>query len=284
MQLSTKFARHAPSLLSDTPLSNDQIRAVAPSIFSEDKHESRSDRYTYIPTITVLDKLRAEGFQPFMVCQTRVRNEGKREHTKHMIRLRHANQIAAREANEIILLNSHDGSSSYQMMAGMFRFVCKNGLVCGDVVEDVRVPHKGDIANDVVQGAYDVLDGFDLIREVREDLQGTHLDQGEQVAFARAALALRYEPKPPEDGQEQVQAAAPVTESQILRPHRHSDIAGDLWTTFNVVQENMIRGGLRGRTATGRKMQTRPVNGIDQGIKLNRALWVLAQEMQKMKG
>ncbi|CAB1371333.1 protein of unknown function (plasmid) [Denitratisoma oestradiolicum] len=79
----------------------------------------------------MLNGLRRGGFQPFMACQTRVRDDGKREHTKHMIRLRHADQIAGREANEIILLNSHDGTSSYQMLAGMFRFVCQNGMVCG---------------------------------------------------------------------------------------------------------------------------------------------------------
>src|SRR3546814_2716824 len=72
-----------------------------------------------------------------------------------MIRLRHASQINARgEANEIILLNSHDGTSSYRMLAGMFRFVCSNGLVCGDTVADVRVPHKGDVAGQVIEGAY----------------------------------------------------------------------------------------------------------------------------------
>ncbi|MNW03587.1 hypothetical protein D3C71_1995420 [compost metagenome] len=38
-------------------------------------------------------------------------------------RLRHASQINGREANEIILLNSHDGTSSYQMLAGMFRLL-----------------------------------------------------------------------------------------------------------------------------------------------------------------
>ena len=77
---------------------------------------SRSERYSYIPTAAVLTKLRAEGFQPFMVCQTRVRDAGKREHTKHLLRLRHASQINGREANEIILLNSHDGSSTYIML------------------------------------------------------------------------------------------------------------------------------------------------------------------------
>ena len=81
-----------------------------------------------------------------MVTQTRVRHDDRRDYTKHMIRLRHASQINGREANEIILLNSHDGTSSYQMLAGMFRFVCSNGLVCGDTVANVRVPHKGDVA------------------------------------------------------------------------------------------------------------------------------------------
>ena len=112
MQLASRFASHSPALRSDSPLSDDQIRRVAPSIFADAPHESRSERYSYIPTAAVLTELRKEGFQPFMVCQTRVRNEGRREHTKHMLRLRHANQINAREANEIILLNSHDVCAS----------------------------------------------------------------------------------------------------------------------------------------------------------------------------
>ena len=112
MQLASRFASHSPALRSDHPLSDDQIRRVAPSIFADAPHESRSERYSYIPTAAVLTELRKEGFQPFMVTQTRVRDEGKREHTKHMIRLRHASQINGAEANEIVLLNSHDGTSS----------------------------------------------------------------------------------------------------------------------------------------------------------------------------
>ncbi len=147
--LASRFASRSPVLRSDTPLSDDQIRAVVPSIYADAPHGSRSERYSYIPTAAVLTELRKEGFQPFMVTQTCVRNEDRREHTKHMIRLRHANQVNDSIANEIILLNSHDGSSSYQMLAGAFRFVCSNGLVCGDTVADVRIPHKGDVAGRV---------------------------------------------------------------------------------------------------------------------------------------
>jgi hypothetical protein len=116
MQLASRFASRSPVLRADYPLSDDQIRAVVPSIFAEDKHASRSERYSYIPTAAVLTELRKEGFEPFMVCQTRVRQDDRRDYTKHLIRLRHASQINGAEANEIILLNSHDGTSSYLML------------------------------------------------------------------------------------------------------------------------------------------------------------------------
>jgi hypothetical protein len=273
--LASRFASRSPVLRSDSPLSDDQIHRVAPSIFAEAPHESRSQRYAYIPTATVLTELRKEGFQPFMVTQTRTRHEDRRDYTKHMIRLRHASQINARgEANEIILLNSHDGTSSYQMLAGMFRFVCSNGLVCGDTVADVRVPHKGDVAGQVIEGAYQVLHGFDRALESRESMQAITLNEGEAEVFARAALSLKYDdPDKP----------APITESQILMPRRFDDRRPDLWSVFNRTQENLTKGGLHGRSANGRRQQTRPVQGIDSDIRLNRALWLLADGLRQLK-
>ena len=188
-----QLASRSPSLRSDSPLSDDQIRRVAPSIFADAPHESRSERYSYIPTAAVLTELRKEGFQPFMVTQTRVRDEGKREHTKHMIRLRHASQINGAQANEIVSLNSHGGTSSYQMLAGMFRFVCSNGLVCGDTVADVRVPHEGDVTGHVIEGAFEVLDGFDRVMDSRDAMRAITLDEGEAEVFAGSALALKYD-------------------------------------------------------------------------------------------
>ncbi|GAA3990642.1 DUF932 domain-containing protein [Comamonas faecalis] len=274
MQLASRFASRSPVLRSEHPLSDDQIRAVVPSIFADAPHQSRSQRYAYIPTAAVLTELRKEGFQPFMVAQTRVRQDDRRDFTKHMIRLRHANQINAREANEIILLNSHDGTSSYQLLAGMFRFVCQNGLVCGDTVADVRVPHKGDVAGQVIEGAYQVLDGFDRALASRESMQAISLDAGESEVFARAALALKYDdPDKP----------APVTETQVLAPRRFDDRRPDLWSVFNRTQENLVKGGLQGRAANGRRQQTRPVQGIDQNLRLNRALWLLADGMRQLK-
>jgi len=180
MRLATCFTHTAHAIQSDVPLNDDQIASVAPSIFSEVKHAGRSDRYWHIPTIAVPNALRAEGFQPFMVCQTAVRRADRRAYTKHMVRLRHARHIPGPEAEEIILVNSHDGTSCYQMLAGMFRFVCKSGLVCGTVESDVRLPHRKAVADDVVACAYDTVERFHRLRDIKEQMAGMLLDGAAQ--------------------------------------------------------------------------------------------------------
>jgi len=281
--LATRFGYNTTRVLrSADPLGEDQMRVVAPSIFALGKHTSRSERYTYIPTIEVLRGLRKEGFEPFMVAQGSSRVEGKTEFTKHMIRMRHAGKVQTRpEASEIILINSHDGASSYQMLAGMFRFVCCNGLVIGDVVQDIRIPHKGNIQGEVIEGAFRVLEEFETVEQHADAMKALPLEPGEQMAFAHAALALRFgAERPDENG---IAIPPPVTAAQLSEARRIEDAGHDLWSTFQRVQENVMRGGQSGRTVQGRRQQTRPVGSIDRGVSLNRALWMLAEEMRKLK-
>ncbi|EAA2596937.1 DUF945 domain-containing protein [Salmonella enterica] len=269
MRLASRFGR-INQIRRDRPLTREELMQYTPSVFGEDKHASRSDRYSYIPTITLLENLRREGFEPFFACQSRVRDPGKREHTKHLLRLRRAGQITGQQVPEIIILNSHDGSSSYQLLPGYFRQVCTNSLVCGQSFGEIRVPHRGDIAEKVIEGAYDVLGVFDRVEEKREAMQSLQLPPPAQQALAKAALTYRF-------GEEH----QPVTATQILTPRRYEDRKDDLWSVFNRIQENLLKGGLSGRTAKGKRTHTRAVNGIDGDIRLNRALWVMAEQMQQ---
>ncbi|MGK4462714.1 DUF932 domain-containing protein [Yersinia enterocolitica] len=252
----------------DRPLTHEELFRTVPSVFSEDKHASRSERYTYIPTITLLDSLQREGFQPFFACQTRVRDPERREHTKHMLRLRREGQITGEQVAEIILLNSHDGTSSYQMLPGLFRQVCQNGLICGETFGEVRVPHKGDVVSKVIEGAYEVLGIFDRVEEKRDAMQSLKLSSPARYALAKAAITYRFG----EDHQ-------PVTPVQVLTPRRYEDYSDDLWTTYQRIQESLIKGGLQGASAKGKRLHTRAVRGIDGDVKLNRALWVLAETL-----
>jgi Domain of unknown function (DUF932) len=195
--------------------------------------------------------------------------------------MRHGGQVQARpEANEVILINSHDGASSYQMFAGMMRFVCCNGLVVGDVVEDIRVPHKGNIQGEVIEGAFRVLDQFEAVESHTEGMKTLRLEPREEIAFATAALALRFGERAVEEGGH---VPAPVTAEQLNEARRIEDAGHDLWTTFQRVSENALRGGQPGRSAQGSSMHTRPVAAIDRSVSLNRALWMLAEEMRKIK-
>lgn len=267
MKLASRFGR-VNLIRRDRPLTNDELMAHVPSVFSTDKHPSRSERYAYIPTITLLENLQREGFQPFFACQTRVRDQERREHTKHMLRLRREGQITGVQVPEIILLNSHDGSSSYQMLPGLFRAVCQNGLICGESFGEVRVPHKGNVVEKVIEGAYEVLGIFDRVEDKRDAMQSLMLPPPAQLALANAALTYRF-------GEEH----RPVTEAQILSPRRWQDESNDLWTTYQRIQENLIKGGLPGRSSQGKRSQTRAVRGIGGDVKLNRALWVMAESM-----
>ena len=149
------------------------------------------------------------------------------------------------------------------------------------MVDDIRIPHKGNIQGDVIEGAFRVLDEFEAVSEHTEAMKALQLAPPEEVAFATAALALRF-------GERTVEETgghrpAPVTAEQLIEARRPEDIGHSLWTTFQRVQENVIRGGQPGRSAQGRRVQTRPVGSIDRGVSLNRALWMLAEEMRKLK-
>lgn len=261
---------NATSYQSRTPLTNETMRQIAPSIFAAEAHISRSERYTYIPTIEIVEGLRQEGFQPFMVAQSRTRQDDRREYTKHMLRLRHASTITNAEAPEVILVNSHDGSSAYQMTAGVLRFVCMNGLIVGDGIENVKVQHKGNVKDMVIEGAYEVMKSFSAVNEHMDEMKATALTAPMAEAYAEAALTLRYDTE---------EKAAPVTVRQVLQPRRTADNAADVWSTFNRVQENLTQGGLSATAANGGRTRTRAVTGIDQNVKLNRALWTLSERM-----
>lgn len=266
-------ARNAPL----PTLTDDRLRALVPSAFAESAHDSRSERYAYIPTFKVIDALRREGFMPTQAGQSASRL-GRSLHTKHMIkfsRLGEGGSIRVGDTvPQVALVNSHDGSSAYSLIAGLYRLICSNGLMVADsTVESIRVPHTGDIVNRVIEGSYTVIEGAGKAAEVSDTWRAIALTDAEASTYARAAALLRW------DGDK----APPIDTDKLLAIKRREDQGTDLWTTFNRVQEHLVRGGQRGRDANLRRFTVRAVNGIDGNVKLNRALWTLTTEMAALK-
>jgi len=280
------FTYGAASNRQQTPLTLDQIAQYAPSAMATHAHDSRSQRYTYIPTVNIIEGMIRSGFQPFKASQSTSRIEGKSEFTKHMIRFRHQdvsqNLAVGDSIPEVVLINSHDGTSAYKLIAGIFRLVCSNGLVVAEsTTGSVAVHHKGNILDNVIEGSYRIVEDSQKAIGAIAGWKNLQLTTGEQSAFAEAAHSLRF-------ADAEGKTTTPITAAQLLKPRRHEDGGNDLWQTMNRVQENVIRGGLhgvqRGENGRGwRNVTTRPVKGIDQDVKLNRALWQLAERMAELK-
>lgn len=265
-------------------LTEDDMRQIAPSIFATEAHESRSDRFRPIPTIEVLRGLKAEGFEPVGVKQATARDPGKAPFTKHLIRLRKMDAVQAYKVGdtvaEVLLKNANDGSAAYDIMAGLFRIACMNSLVTQtQTLDSCRVKHSGDVQGKVIEGTFRVIEEAKLALAAPQDWARLTVRPEAAEAFAEAAHVLRFADA---DGE----VTTPVQPAQLLTRRRADDRANDLWTTFNVVQENTIRGGLSaiGRDANNRRRRTttRAVNGIDQDVRLNKALWTLGERFAQL--
>ena len=269
-------------------LTEDELFKIAPSVFATTAHESRSQRFSPIPTIEVVRGLAKEGFGVVGAKQSLTRVEGKAPFTKHLLRIRKMDSDASYTVGdtvaEMLLKNANDGTSVYDLFAGLFRIACLNSLVANiGSIDSVKVRHTGkDIVGKVIEGTYSVVENAKLALAAPTQWSQIKLAREELLALAESARMIRF-------GDADGNIDSPITAEQMLTARRTEDRQRDnLWTNFNVLQENVIRGGLAGIRVDAnnrrRRMSTRGVNGIDQDVKLNRALWTLADSMAKLKG
>jgi Domain of unknown function (DUF932) len=241
-----------------------------PSIYATHPSAKVSEKYGFIPTSVIVHALERSGFVPVKARAARSSLE-RAAFAKHLIRFRHREHMNTQVGDwlpEVVLVNSHDGSSSYQIMAGVYRLICGNGLVVGNSFAEARVRHTKNAPDEIVDASFRVIESLPGIADEIESMRAVRLEAGEREAFAAAALTLRY----PDE--------APIRPAQLLSTRRSADTSSDLWTTFNVLQENLLQGGQR--RADSRR-RTRRISSVSEDVRLNRSLWTLAEEMRRLK-
>lgn len=240
-------------------------------------HGNTSDRYAFIPTKRVLDVLGDHGWLPVSVQETRARSEN-RGFQKHLIRLAQqgSNQgllTVGEERAEIVLVNSHNGTSAFNLMLGIYRCVCANQAVVGSSQQSHHVRHSG-YADELVENAIrGITNSAEIILPRLEVLKSIPLSLPEQTIYAESALELI------KDKEEKFS----LDPKALLQPRRYADQENDLWSTFNRVQENIMKGGIRRYDANNRRTRTRAIRNIDKNIAVNRALWDLTEKMAELK-
>ena len=270
---------HTNSNINQAEIMDADLRSAAPSIFAAAPMPGASDRYTFLPTHRIVDTMRQEGWKPVEARQMGVRLIERSGFQKHIVRFQRRDQTAEVDgfAPEVILLNSHDRSSGYQIHAGLFRFVCRNGLMVADsLIPSVHVRHTRHELPEIIEASFKILGQLPALADRVASFRDTTLRDNDAQLFATRALALRY-PDP---------ARAPIRAEQLLEVRRSEDAANNLWAITNRVQENLLRGGMRdsGRTnQTGKPFRAmRPIRGLQANVKINLSIWALAESFRNL--
>ena len=261
--------------MSKIPLTQDELLAQAPSLFTQEPHYKASDKYHFVSTIDVVNEIKAMNWYPTSVQQSAVQDEDKEGYQRHLVRFRHFDDLLNPKENavELLLFNSHDRSTAFSISAGIYRYVCSNGLVIADsVFESYKIKHIGDRHNDVQRAINNITAFKPQLQEKIDTFESIILSQAEQESFARFAIPLRFNKH------------LQVDHKDLLIPHREADTKDDLYTTLNVIQENLLRGNISGTNKeTGRRFTSREITSIGKDVDVNQGLWDIAERIASIK-
>src|SRR5258708_38443042 len=73
-------------LLGTVAISDDEMRRFAPSVFASQPSEGVSERYSFLPTSSILNGMRENCWVPVRAQEQSIRTEARRGFQKHVVR------------------------------------------------------------------------------------------------------------------------------------------------------------------------------------------------------
>ena len=256
-------------------MSDDQIKEIAPAVFTQKPSDEVSKHYTHIPTTKVINDMRTLGWDVVDVKEVKARKAKTRGVQKHMVVFRNPAVVINGEDGDtvfrqILLTNSHDGKNAFTFTAGLFRLICENGLVISTTqFEDVKMRHMGYTFEDLQANIREMVEKLPLTVESMNRMKEIEMGEKAALDFAKRALETRFDEKQ----MNRIQ----VDLNELLKPVREEDFGKDVWSIFNVVQEKIIEGDFQ-YIAGSKVRKARRVKNFNQDQKINKELFELALE------
>lgn len=255
---------------------NQSLASLPPVVIQRHASPTVSERYVHINSHDVVNLMAKQGFSPAAIVTPDGRGKDQL-FARHQIDFRRSDWLDKPHADRrggytprMLFTNSHDGTTSASFMLGVYAFVCSNGLAIGSTYASERVRHTGESAANLIGRMQAMANNTQPLFDQISRWQQKALNVTQANEFARLASVLRWG--------DQHRFAAP----EVLKIRRAEDDAADLWTIFNRVQENTIRGGLAGLSRTGRAATSRPLSEITGSTLYNAQLWRLAEEFETL--
>jgi len=252
------------SMMTSKTYSLEEIKAIAPSVFTTEKASHLTDKYIQTPTSRVVEDLMNLGWQ--VTKAQEVRSRKYKGFQKHIVVFRHPDiQIKGKNGDDafpqILLTNSHDGKAAFNFRVGIFRLVCSNGLVVSDAdFNNVSIRHTNYTFETLQAKINEVIAKLPNLVQKINLFKSTQLSENAIVEFATKAASLR--------------SKVTVNIMDVLRVDRPEDNGSDLWSVFNRIQEKIVGGGYK---YGGKSRKARSIKNFQQDIKINEQLFELAE-------
>ena len=280
--------------------SKDELREIAPSIFSTVPSPEVSKKYSHIPTDKLIDDMELLGWKVIDAKEVNARTKGTRGFQKHLVVFRNPDIVINQMPNnivqsstsptgyrrtdgtfakknpidtvfpQILLTNSHDGKNAFTFTAGLFRMVCENGLVVStNEFEKVSIRHMGYDFDELQVQINEMVERLPLTVESMNKMIDTKMEQKSILKFAKDMLAVRF----PEDELKRIT----IDMDEFITPVRPEDKGDDLWSVFNVIQEKIIEGDFDYTIGTKHR-KARQIKNFKQDMDLNSKMFDIALE------
>jgi hypothetical protein len=256
-------------------LSREDLKRLAPQTFNHKVSAKLTSKYVHIPTDIIVDDMEKLGWFPYEVKSVKARKSNG-SMTKHLIQFFNPDIIILDETGkedmcpQLLLVNSHDGTTAVRFEMGVFRFVCENGLVIkskdfggfkmkhmGYNFEDLRVH-----INTLVQTLPQVVERLNTFTQIQMTVEQQH-------EFAVKAVTARF-------GEEKVLPQGTIDE--LLTPVRFEDKGDTAWLVMNKIQEKLTQGGFGYMNAKGKPRKARGIKNFTQDVEFNQKLWQLLED------
>jgi len=240
------------------------IQETTPSVLSTEQSPKMSNKYTFVPTIEIIQNFEKEGWNIASARQV-----GKGNYAQHEVRLRNGQLPNVGDSLiEAVIRNSHNGLSAFSVSSGLHRLVCSNGLtIPTSVADSISVKHMRVDMGTVRQITDQFAERLPIIQRSVDKMENTFLDDDKLVDFVNKSSMIRWE-----------KGSIPKLDIEaFLNPEREGDIGNSVWKTFNIIQEKFVRGGTKYHSKKGRMMSMKELKNFQSINKINTNLWELAE-------
>ena len=257
-------------------LSLEELKTIAPSIFTEKSADSTSSKYTHIPTSQVIKDMELLGWGVTDAKEVKARKTSTVGFQKHLVIFRNNEVVINGEDGDtvypqVLLTNSHDGKNSFKFQAGLFRMICSNGLVIATTeFNSMKIRHMGYEFGELQTTIKELVAKLPLTIESLNKMKNTELNEEQVLNLAKSLIEIRLEGTNNE--------LSELTIDEILKAQRLEDEGLGLWETFNRIQENIIEGNFLYKTNKNKVRRARPIKNFKQDMDINAKMFEKALE------